>query len=181
MKLRRFSIANLMVVVGIVALNIAATRLWSHSSSPIHLTGRFLTVFALQVGIFYSIRNRRTRLWPFWSAFEAFGLAAALISIYIDFLSSAESELFNPMDLYLYSTYNLLESLATWINDPHYRSKVTRALTSSDNSFTFNFVFEVVSFLPQLVIALTGGCLTGLIVKLWGKRQARVTPGYAAN
>ena len=65
MKPPQFSIAKLMVVVGIVALNIAATQFWSHSSDPSLLTGRFLTCIALQVGLFCLIRSRRSRLLPF--------------------------------------------------------------------------------------------------------------------
>jgi hypothetical protein len=170
MKLPRFSIAKLMVIVGIVALNIAATQFWSPSSEPSLFTGRFLTSIALQVGLLCLIRSHRTRFLPFWSGFEAFGLAAAITSVYIDFLSPADSQLFNLMDLYLFSTYNIFNNMFVSINYPYFRSSLTNSLLP-DNSFMSNFMFEAISFLPQLFIALIGGFLTSLTIRRWGRRH----------
>ena len=83
-KVLRFSIAKLMVIVGVVALNLAAVQFWSPSSEPSLFTGRFLMSIALQVGLFCLIRSRRTGYRTFWWGFVSFGLAALITSIYTD-------------------------------------------------------------------------------------------------
>jgi hypothetical protein len=100
-KVLRFSIATLMVIVGVVALNLAALQFWSPSSEPSLFTGRVLMSIALQVGLFCLIRSRRTGHRTFWWGFVSFGLAALFTLIYINFFSPDDSDLFNAMDQYL--------------------------------------------------------------------------------
>ncbi len=174
MKVLRFTIAKLMVIVGIVAFNLAAIQFWSPSSSPSLFTGRFLMSIALQVGLFCLIRTRRSRYGTFWRGFVMFGLAAAITSIYIDLFSPADSELFDLMDQYLASTFDLLERICMLIPDPYLRSRARTALVVPDNSFVSNLTYDFVSFLPQLFIALSGGCLASLALRIWTKRPDRV-------
>jgi hypothetical protein len=176
MKIPQFSIARLMTIVGIVGLNLAFTRLWSHSSHPSLLTGRFLTSIALQVGLFCLIRSRRRRTFTFWIGFEGFGLAAAITSIYIDFFSLDDSRLFYINDLYLFNIYNLLCKICMLINDPYCRGVAVAKLSSHDGSFIENMLFELVSSLPQLFIALIGGLLMASLSKVTARLNAVSAP-----
>ena len=178
-KLPRVSIAKLMVVVGIVAFNLGSTRFWSHSSDPSLLTGRILTSIALQVGLYGLIRSRRSRSLPFWAGFETFGLVAAIISVYIDFFSPNDSVLADLMDAYLFNAYKTAEVVCLALKDPYYRSTMTARLSLHDGSFTDNLLFEIVSFLPQLLIALIGGSMTSLFIQCSGKRRDPVVLGPA--
>jgi hypothetical protein len=166
-KVFRFSIGKLMAIVGVVALNFVAIQFWSPSSEPSLLTGRFLMSIALQVGLLCLIRTRRTGYRTFWWGFVSFGLAASITTIYIDLFSPGESELFNAMDQYLFSTFNLLERICMLIPDPYFRSRVRTAFLVSDNRFTSHLMFDFVSFLPQFLIALSGGVLTSVALRLW--------------
>jgi hypothetical protein len=179
-KVLRFSIAKLMVVVGIVALNLAAVQFWSPSSEPSLFTGRILMAIALQVGLFCLIRSRRTGYRTFWWGFLSFGLAAFLTCVFID-VGPLDSYLFDPMDQYLASTYDLLARVCLFIPDPYVRSSVKTAFLDPSNSFTSHFTFDFVSFLPQLFIALSGGVLTSLTVRCWGKRHDPVALGTATT
>ncbi len=180
-RVLRFSIAKLMVVIGVVALNLGALQFWSPSSEPSLFTGRLLMSIALQVGLFCLIRSRRTGSRAFWRGFVSFGLAAFATSIYIDFFSPDDSQLFNAMDQYLFSTFNLLERTCSLIPDPYFRSRVRTAFLVPDNRFTSHFMFDFVSFLPQLFIALSGGVLTSVTIRVWGKRQDLVALGSATT
>jgi hypothetical protein len=171
MKPPQFSIAKLMIVVGIVALNITAPQFWSHSSEPSALSGRFLTFIALQVGLFFLIRSRRTWLFPFWAGFEVFGLVAAFVSIYIDFFSPEGSVLFGWMDTYYFNSYKFLEKISILIRDPYYRSRIWTNVVSHDGGVIDNSLWEVVSFLPHLAIAVVGGFLTSLAIRCLGNRR----------
>jgi hypothetical protein len=183
-KVLRFSIAKLMVIVGVVALNLAAVQFWSPSSDPSLFTGRVLMSIALQVGLLCMIRSRRTGYRTFWWGFLLCGLAAFLTCVFID-LSLYVSIDFNPLDLYLFdamdqylaSTYDLLARVCMFIPDPYVRSRVKTAFLDSSNSFTSHFMFDFVSFLPQCFIALSGGVLTSLTVRCWGKRHDPVALG----
>ncbi len=181
MQVLRFSIAKLMVIVGVAALNLAAVRFWSPSSEPSLFTGRVLMSIALQVGLFSLIRSRRTGYRTFWWGFVSFGLAAFITSVYIDFFSSDDSELFDAMDQYLFSTFTLLERICLLIPDPYLRSRVRTAFLMPDNTFTSHFMYDFVSFLPQLLIALSGGVVTSVTIRLWGKRQEPVALGSATT
>jgi hypothetical protein len=179
MKLPQFSIARLMTIVGIVGLNLAFTQLWSHSSEPSLLTGRFLTIIALQVGLFCLIRSRRSRTFTFWIGFEGFGLAAAITSIYIDFFYLfyfGDSKLADINDLYLYTTYGLLGKLCRMINDPYWRGVAVDKLFTHDGGFTDNLLFELVSSIPQLFIALIGGLLVASLRKVAARLNAVSVP-----
>ncbi len=52
-----------------------------------------------------------------------------------------------------------------WIPDPYFRSRARTALVVSENSFISHFMYDFVSFLPQLFIALSGGFLASLALE----------------
>jgi hypothetical protein len=179
MKLLQFSIARLMTIVGIVGLNLAFTQLWSHSSEPALLTGRFVTCIALQIGLFCLIRSRRSRAFAFWIGFEGFGLAAAITSIYIDFFylfHDGDSRLANINDLYILNMYNLLSQFCRVISDPYWRGVALVKLSSHDGGFTDNMLFELVSSIPQIFMALIGGLLMALLRNVTARPTAASVP-----
>jgi hypothetical protein len=176
MKLPLFSIARLMAIVAFVGLNLASTQFWSHSSHPSLLTGRLPTSIALQVGLFCLIRSRRSKSFTFWIGFEAFGLAAAITSIYIDLFSPDDSNLADINDLYLDKMYNLLGNARIMINDPYWRGVVAAKLFSHDGGFIDNMLFELVSFMPQLFMAVIGGFLMALLRKARARPKAAGVP-----
>ena len=85
------------------------------------------------------------------------------------------------MDQYLSFTYDLLARLCMFIPDPYLRSRLRTVFVFSDNTFTCHFVFDLVSFLPQLFIALSGGVLTSVVIRCWGKRHDPVALGSATT
>jgi hypothetical protein len=174
----RFSIAKLMIIVGVVAFNLAAIQFWSPSSDPSLFTGRVVMSIALQVALLCLIRSRRTGYRTFWRGFLSFGLAAFITSVFIDLsyvllidFSPFDSYLFDATDLYLSFTYDLLARLCMFIPDPYLRSRLRTAFLFSDNTFTCHFVYDFVSFLPQFFVALCGGVLTSLTIRYWSKRH----------
>jgi hypothetical protein len=184
----RFSIAKLMIIVGVVALNLAAIQIWSPSSEPALFTGRFLMFIALQAGLFCLIRSRRAGYRTFWRGFLSFGLAAFITSVFID-LSGAlpidfnpiDSYLFDAMDRYLAVTYDLLARLCMFIPDPYLRSRLRTVSVVSENTFTCHFVYDCVSFLLQFFVALCGGALTSLTVRLFGKPATGSPDSYLVS
>ena len=187
-KMLRFSIAKIMVIVGVVALNLAAIQFWSPSSEPSLFTGRVLMSIALQVGLFGLIRSQRIGYRTFCWAFLSFGMAASITSVFIDFNYAVPID-FSPMDLYLndamdeylFFAYDLLERVCKFIPDSYLQSRLRTVVLLSDNSFTCHFVYDCVCFLPQFFIALNGGVLTSLTVRCWGKRHDPVGLGPATT
>jgi hypothetical protein len=178
MKFSQFSIGKLMAVVGIVALNLTFAHFWTPTSEPTLFTGRFLMSIALQVGLFRLICNQRTKSLSFWYGFEAFGLAAAITTIYIDILSPDGSEMFRIMDLYLFNTVNLIEkSLRMLISDNYCQAKII-AFVLDDHRES---LCEVMYFMPQFFIAMVGGFLTSLTVRCLGRRNCPVVCASTIN
>src|SRR5262249_37389268 len=120
MKLPRVSIARLMVIVAIIALNIAATRAfmrWEWS-------GLFLIGLALQVGLLGLIRCRIGSR-AFWWGFEAFGLASALFVPCMVWLDPyGHSDLSRVVRLYAESAFIIAEHLCTLVKDPASRARL---------------------------------------------------------
>lgn len=165
MKRAQVSIFKLMVVVVAVAFNLASMQFWAHSSDPGLLTGRVFISLALQAGLYGLIRSRGTKFHLFWIGFELFGLAAAVMTIYIDFFSPDDSALLSLMDEYLSAAYGFVSRGTLLIKDPYYQSKVRAALLANDGSFTPSLTWELIAFLPQFSIALIGGLLASAAMK----------------
>ncbi len=163
-KLPRLSIAKLMGLVGILALNIAAARAFMEWE----WTGLFLIGLALQVGLLCLIRSR-IGFRPFWWGFEAFGLASVIVPFFIILVSpAAGSEFLRLLDLYVVSAFNLVDHLCTLIKNPVSQERLTMFLLHDMQLI----ILEITIFLPQLLIAVVGGLLASLIVRQWGNAPA---------
>ena len=83
MNLRRNTIAALMLVVIIVALNLAAARA-IYMFEPWRLAGVGPISLAIQAGLFYLIRSRgRPRQYAFWAGFEAGSILGLWSFLYV--------------------------------------------------------------------------------------------------
>jgi hypothetical protein len=159
-KLPRFSIAKLMVIVGILALNIAAARAFIDWE----WTGLFLIGFALQVGLLCLIRSR-IGFRPFWWGFETFGLASVITPIFITLVSqTAGSEFLRLMNMYVEFAFSLVSRLCTLIKNPVSQARLTLFLLQDMQLI----ILEIAFFLPQLLTAVVGGLIASLIVRRWG-------------
>jgi hypothetical protein len=166
MKLPKISIAKLMVIVGIVALNFAAVRVFIEEGN-----GFFLIGIALQIGILCLIRCR-IEVRPFWWGFEAFGLVAGLTLFLIGLVGEDDSELLRLMNWYFISIFNIFENILVLIKDPQTRGRLTVFVMEDSQKI----ILEIAYFLPQLLIAVVGGFLTSLIVRRWGMHRQLTGP-----
>jgi multisubunit Na+/H+ antiporter MnhG subunit len=165
----RFSIARLMVVVGVIALNIAAVRaLFSYGLEM--FAGAALSGIVLQIGLFRFKRNRDGRR-AFWAGFVVCGLMAMIVFI---------SAMRFPDILRRTKTGTIIRtpgsSLYLICNDG-YANFVTDQIGFISNSILGDAFYlgirAIVWFLPQLLAAVAGGLLTSLIDR-WGKMRAGV-------
>lgn len=179
MNLPKFSIGTLMAIVGVVALNLASTQFWSHSSSPSLFTGRLFTSIALQGGLFYLIRSRRTSYLAFWAGFEIFALAAAITTIYIDFFNGGDLVVADFMDDYLFNAYGFLVNLCQFLPIPYLRSRGLAILAEND-TFNANALYEFLYFFPQIIIAVMGGFCIGMLHRV-RLRAKKLTPLASAS
>lgn len=145
MKPPQLSIAKAMAVVAVIAINIAALRtLYSYDEELAQ--GVALTGFALQFGVFQSIRSRgRGR--AFWIGFVASCSATMMTFLWgVAFHKS-------PMSLWwiTYTKYaNKYLNLLTHVWDFYNRTRIHPVLI-----ITLALVWTV----PQLILALFGGLI----------------------
>jgi hypothetical protein len=165
-KLPRVSIARMMVLVGVVAVDIAATRsLFAYNSEM--LIGVALGVIALQIGLFRLIRGQgRARV--FWSGFIAAGLMAMMTFVWammfpeILGLTSTGALVRTPgSTLYTvwhgYSSFVAEHVIMPLLYDPRINPGI-----DGDSILGGLFIAgirSVVWFLPQLLMAVVGGLL----------------------
>ena len=62
------------------------------------------------------------------------------------------------------------------ISDPYWRGVAVNKLVTHDGSFTENMLFELVSSIPQLFIALTGGLLFASLRNVAARLNAASVP-----
>ena len=183
MKLPRLSIAEIMTVVGIVALNLAATRALSDDNHEL-LGGVVPMAVILQVGIFSLIRSQG-RVRAFWAGFLVFGTMGMT-----SFLGAA---LFCPSDSVSIDpktekaiVKNFPRS-PTWVLWSRYGRFVFKTLESLPNS---DFILgdggdshghdgiplgtkALILSLPQMVLAGAGGLCANLIKRRSREPQSR--------
>ncbi len=144
-NLPRSSIATLMRVVGIVALNLAVGRV-IYRFVPWRLAGIFLIGMLLQAGLLCLFCSRgRRRLYAFWAGFEVGGLVGIMSFLYARVPDSWVGSLWEEYAVFidvLFRTHFDLPVLNRAPEDPILLATVA-----------------VFAFLPQLVIALGGGLL----------------------
>jgi hypothetical protein len=163
---RRKSIASLMILVAIVALNLGVGRM-IFLVEPWRLAGVGPVVAALQVGMYFLGRARasgRLRQYAFWLGFETGGSLGLWSFLYVRVPDSRIGAIW--------------DSYAVFIND---LLRVHLGLSVLDrNPFDPALLIVVAVFgsLPQMVMAVTGG-LVGLAVgwlgRSWVARAGRST------
>ncbi len=158
MKIHKFTIAKLMLLVLIIAVDVAVLRVfflygWGNGVLLIFLT--------LQVGLL-CLTSTRGRSQLFWAGFEASGLAFMFAFSCLFLLSRQDSWAIRLTDLYWKSAFFFtLETSHNWITDPVAR----RQLLSHEVQ---SMILEAVYFVPPFIAALTGGVMTASIVP-WRK------------
>jgi hypothetical protein len=172
MKMPQFSIAGLMAVVCSVATTIAGARAVYayHPASPTFaplLLGVPLIAFAVQLGLWRAVRGRG-RARDFWAGFVAFGFLSAgtFAAAFIWFPESMETPLFVWGAYYELMGVALFWVLPSWLISQH--------------PLVWTFSATALLFLPQIIIASTGGLLTQRLSPLVHPdlgREARGTAG----
>jgi hypothetical protein len=178
MKCPRFSIGKMMVLVGLIALNLGASRMLC-SAEPSLLAGFIPAGLALQFGAYRLIRSR-TRARAFWAGFLAAGLlAGSTLAWTMIFRTSVNIGLNGvtgqsvkiiipgfPSADRLWSVWERYFDLAT---SPMERVPFTAGVLEREDASTAILIATIV-FLPQLLLALTGGLLAVLLARLVGLR-----------
>ena len=168
MKRPRLSIARLMVLVGVIALNFAIARAL-FAESYVLLVEVAPIALVLELGVFRLVcGGDQTR--GFWAGFVAFGAMAMLSLLWAWFTpptghrstpgktypSSPGSAIWNLWDGYFhFAVMNLL---------PLPGSKMILGIGGEIPVITAVFIF----LLPQLLIAVVGGLVTRLIGRVAG-------------
>ena len=153
----RSSIAMLMGVVGIVALNMAVARV-IYEFLPWRLAGAFLIGVVVQVGLFCLICSRnRPRLYAFWAGIELGALIGLTSFLYARVPDSWVGALW--------------EAYAVFIDDFLLTRFGFSVLKRGPEDPVMLVTVAVFAFLPQLLMALVGGFL-GLFVG-WSRRSRR--------
>ncbi len=171
----RFSVAKLMAVVGIAALNLAVGRaLWSYA--PVLALGIMPELFVLQLGLVRWIRSRGGAR-AFWTGFIAVGTLAALSFAWSVLFSGSIGIGYDSATgkFHRVSTPGILggdQMQALWGS---YDALAERCLESlplvsgvmdrSEFDLTSQLTLALVNLLPQMLAALAGGSLAVLIVK----------------
>lgn len=179
MKLPNFSIVKLMVLVGIVALTLAAVRTLFHYNSEM-LIGVALGGVLLQVGIVRLMRSRgRPR--AFWGGFVVCGMMAIMSLVWAmlfpEVLGIRGGALIrtpgSPLHTawYGYAEFVSERIIAPVLYDPRINPGSSRDSVLGGASIVA--IRAVIWFLPQLFIAMVGGLLTGLI----GRRVSKMLVG----
>lgn len=179
MKPPRLSIAKLMVVVVIIAINFGAARiLFSYNTEM--LIGVALSGMVLQVGLYQLLRSRgRGR--AFWAGFTACGLMAMMSFVWAMLFPEVLGFGFENGSMTLFTTpgsplYSLWHGYADFLFkhiiapvlfDPRINPVLDRESVTG-GAFIVG-IRAVVWFVPQVLIAAGGGLLVSLIVRQSGR------------
>jgi hypothetical protein len=158
MSLRRNTIASLMLVVVVVALNLAVARA-IYLFEPWRLAGTGPIALAIQGGLFYLIRSRRRpRQHAFWAGFEVGSILGLWSFLYV---LVPDSKVGSVWEAYAATIDEFL--------------RVNYGLPVLDRS-PFDPIFlaavAVFAFLPQLLMGLGAG---GLALSVTWSRRSRAT------
>ena len=177
MKLPRLSIVELMTVISIVAVDVAATRVLLEDNDL--LGGIAPMGLTLQIGIYWLIRSRG-RVPPFWVGFLAFGAMAMMSFLGAELSCPGDSVAIDPKTGQTVVT--TFPGSTIWSLWARYGRFVFKTLQSLPNSgwivgdggdshghgeipvTTKIFILS----LPQLVFAVAGG-----VVAMWLVRRVR--------
>jgi hypothetical protein len=169
-KLPSVSIAKLMLVVAIVAANLAIGRVLA-AGCPVLPVAIALTGFALQAGAFALIRSRGRRR-VFLAGLMAFG-SMAMMSVIWAMVFAPNVGIAHDPSTGKMITLKIPGSLmwTIWSGYVEFvETSVAEPLRISLDPMGIAAV--VIWSLPQFLIALTGGLLTVLIAGRWGNARA---------
>ncbi len=161
MSSRRISIASLMWVVGIAALNLALGRV-IFAWEPWRLAGVGLIGVTIQLGLFFLIRARgRPRLYAFWAGFTG-GCTLGLCSFLYARVPDSRVGAF-------------WDEYAAFIDGFLAVQFGIRILNRSPFDPVLLVIVAVFGFLPQILMGCAGG-LVGLAVAWWRGRNDAPDP-----
>lgn len=159
MRVTRFSVSRLMVLVGIIALNLAAARGLAASSEDL-MVGVIPTVLVLQVALFCLIRTRGRRR-AFWVGFLMAGLLAVLSLVganqFSGSLALATDAVTGGTRIVVYDAYFGCKQM-----DAIWTAYVDTVVQWFPNLPVYPLVDAVVLLIPQMLAALIGGLLAWL-------------------
>lgn len=176
MKAPRLSISNLMIAVGIIAVNFAAARalLSIHRAAFVEAV---LIGLALQAGLFRLIRSRGHAR-NFWIGFVACG--GLMMAAFVWAMLTPEiRRVANPSDRMVYA---LIPGSAAWYLWHDYFDFAVTNLDHLPGSFLFlgkysgnipTATVAVIAFAPQVSIAMLGGLLTWALGFAMERRHQR--------
>ena len=175
----RFSIARMMAIVGVIALNIATARIL-FAYEPELLIGVGLGVLVLQVGLFRLVRGRGTNR-AFWVGFIVCGLItmttlvwAMLFPEVVGLSSTGVLERVPGSTM-----WTIWYGYARFVSEPILVPMITYSGIDPDVSNLGGILIAgaraVIWFLPQLLIAVAGGLLAGLIWVMECRNRSQVT------
>jgi hypothetical protein len=175
-KLPRISITKLMLLVAIIAANLAVGRVLGayHPILPVAIA---LIGLALQAGAIALIRSRgRSR--AFSAGFLVFA-SMAMISVIWAFVVTSDVAIGQNPSTGEMITMKVPGSLM-WTIWSGYVEFVDACLAGplQINLDPLGILVAVIWSLPQLLIALTGGLLAVLIAGRWGNNAAHQQPGF---
>lgn len=161
MRTTRMSLAGLMIVVAVIALNVAAVRaaLSSENRSILLLPYQCAPMaLATQAGLYFAaLARHRRRL--FWLGFTASGIAAALSLV-----------------TWFPGTANLWRSYFLWVEGLYVRSPEVSRFVAGHRGL-HSVVSLLIYSVPQFVVAVAGGFLgVGLGGRLSGDSARAVPP-----
>jgi hypothetical protein len=160
MNVRRNTIASLMLVVVIVALNVAAARA-IYLFEPWRLAGMGPITLAIQAGLFYLIRTRgRPRQYAFWAGFEVGSMLGLWSFLYV---LVPDSKVGSVWDAY-----------ATTVNEFLRVNFALPVLNRSPFDPIFLTAVAVFAFLPQLLMGLAAGGLALSVTWCWRSRATTI-------
>ena len=179
MKLPRFSISNLMIVVGLVAVILGDVQVARNGPGRIfEAYGLTFIGLALQVGLLCFCRSRSDVWRPFWGGFVSFSLLAAITPMCIDKFSGTGVAETGYVKRYLDFADDCLGSIVfEVIKDRRWQGALTSVLWDERM-----FNYDLAWFFPQTAVALLGGLATSVVIKRWHKRhQARIASSTAGG
>lgn len=173
MKVPRVSVSWMLVLVAVVAVNLAVGRAFSNS---MWFCGAGLTVVALQAGGLRLIRSKgRVRL--FWVGFVV-TLSGALLSLgwVIPYLRLNDPRPNSTLGQIVYQTWLSYLNFGFRVVRPIFRPWTAQNRSRSSQDFARCLKWAVVFFLPQFAAAVAGGLLFRQIHRWLGTRQVHAPP-----
>ncbi len=180
MKVMRFSIARLMILIAILALNIGLARV-VYLVDPELLLGAALPCFLLQWAI-YSVARGRDRKRAFW--FGYFLVGSLITTSFFWALVYQPSIGIDPITKRILVTskgslsYQIWSNYIDWIEE---RLATVLPASVTASSWFVPPVIILVSAAPQILSALAGGLAAYLLLRLNSAHQsaALITPPQA--